>query len=351
MMPDGSDVTNDSSVNLKEDNDLFKKGCLVRVQITKPTFQTKIPWSEIGLDDSVSTVASPPTTRAPDGYNEFTRLEQQMRSLVRRWSVGADNGFRYTPYKNFDKMLAEVLPIKDEYLAYAETFCKEYEDKLEQLIEEWRVQAGIIYDSLDSATVGMSKLEFVDRIEGKLRNKLPTAHGLIHRFSVKFPALSFEVPNPDKVTLKDAPMLAEYTKNLAQETFQDFFTEVVTDLRKRTAQVCAKILETMKSKGKVTEKTIKPLREHIKMFRTLNVVDDSEVEDRLNKIEAFLKNPDGSDNTDAKESLNETNTFVNFADNLKEAAAFAESDMEEIAKEKLKAMYGGGGLTGRNLMI
>jgi hypothetical protein len=341
MMPDGSDVTKDASVNIKEaEKDFAKKGCLVSVRITKPTFQTKLSWSEIGLEDSVSIVASPPTTKAPAGYNEFTRLEQAMRSRCKWYSIGAENGFRFMPYHNFDKMLAEVLPIKDEYLEYAKKFCSEYEDKLEQLIEEWREQAGVIYDNLDSATVGMSRLEFIDRIEGKLRNKLPVAHGLIDRFSVNFPTLAFDLPKPGNVVLKEAPLLAEYTKQLAADTFQGFFMEVATDLRKRTAKVCGNIFEVMKKNGKITEKSLAPLRDYIKLFETLNVIDDAEVAEHLEKIKKVLTN---------KDDINDNN-WVDFGTLMKDAADFVNADIENIAKEKMKAMYGGG-VTGRNLML
>lgn len=257
MMPDGSDFAKDASVSIVEaEKDFAKKGCLVSIKVTKPTFQTKLSWSEIGLEDSVSVVASPPTTKAPAGYSEFTRLEQAMRSRCKWYSIGAESGFRFMPYHNFDKMLSEVIPMKDEYLEYAKKFCSEYEDKLEELIKEWQEQSAVIYDSLDSSTVGMSKLEFIDRIEGKLRHNLPVSNGLVDRFSVNFPTLSFDLPKPDNVVLKDAPLLAEYTKQLAVDTFQGFFTEVATDLRKRTAKVCGNIFDVMKKNGKITERVL-----------------------------------------------------------------------------------------------
>lgn len=323
----------------KAEDDFASKGCLVSISIHKPTLRVQLSWEDIGIPDNVTVLASPPSTKPPTGYNNFTRLEQSMRNTIRRFSIGGMEGFRFMPWANFEKCLAEVIPYKEEYEAFVPTFLEDYEVQKERIIDDWVIQAGTIWDNLQDGA-HMSRGEFINRVEGRLRKSLPSSNELPAKFGVAIKSLQFSVGKGAKV--ENAPLTLKYAKQMAKDTFNDFFTEVASDLRQRTAEMAGKVLDVMKKNGKISDKSLQPLREYIKLFESLNVIDDSEVAQQVAKIKEFLKAD--------KETIN-SKTFVNFGHTLGEAVSMASQDLDEVVKNKMQAMYGGGGLTGRKLML
>lgn len=344
MLADVADNTDYKKLGIdieKAENDFADKGCLVSISIHKPTLRAQLSWSEIGIPEDVNILASAPSTKPPSGYNNFTRLEQAMRNTIKRYSVGGMEGFRFMPWENFEKCLAEVIPYKEEYEAHVPIFLESYEDEKEKIIVAWRDKAGEIWDNLQDGA-HISRDDFIARVEGRLRKSLPVSAALTDRFSVGLKSLQFSVGKGAKV--ENAPLTLKYAKQMAKDTFQEFFMEVATDLRERTAEVTGKVLEVMQKNGKITEKSLKPLRDYIKLFSSLNVIDDSEVENHLNKLKKLLE--------ENAEGLNKnSNNFVNFGYALKESAGLINEQVNKIATEKMHTMYGGGGVKGRKFII
>lgn len=325
------------------EKDFASKGCLVSIRIRRPTLTTKLNWEQLGIPDAVEKLANAPSTKPPsDDYNNFIRLEQRMRNVIRRYSIGDADGFRFMPWANFEKCVVEIEALKQEFMGYVHIFGGKYEEYVESTVSKWREQGYDIYDGLLSPAI--SRSDFVDRIEGKIRASLPSTKGLSERFSVSLKVLQFSMPDAAAAGVNDAPLVLKYAKQLAEESFQGFFADVANELRQRTAELTAHVLEVMQRSGQLTEKSVKPVREYVKLFESLNVVGDAEVASYIQKLEEFLNN------STAKGMTEDANKFGQFSSLLSQATQFGKALTDEQVKEQVASLYGAG-IGGRKLLM
>lgn len=274
-------------------NEMIQTGCFVSVHVSRPTLRTSLSWRDLGLPELDENLVTPPSTRPPSAsYNVFSRLESRMRTILRQHSAGSKGGFRFVKFALMRPLLDAIEVPRQEYLDAVGPFLEGYEASVEAALVLWRDKAGEIYDSLKPSSVAdVTRDEFAERIETRLRRAWPTQEALRKRFDARVEVLQFTMPSADVFGL-DVDLMAQ-ARTQAATTLHVFFEEAQNELRSRALEVLQRMRDVI-VEGKVTERTVNPLREFVTQFRALSVVPDDAFQRLLDDLVRTIDHNDGA---------------------------------------------------------
>lgn len=321
-------------------SDIARTGCLVWLNVSRPSLTVRLSAESLGLPQGLESVASTPTVRPPGAsYQTFSSLEQKARSALAKAAVSKGDG-KFVPYALLDALVAEIEGIKAQYLAHVETYLETYDRDVAVALDAWGKEAHKIYDRLRRENSEFRENDrelFVENLVEQVRRAWPKADTLRDKFGMNLRCLAFSIPGVGSAS--DASLVASAARRMVEDTLAGFTSEVLGELRARTAETMEGVLAAIRGGSTFRESSLTPLRRFLDQFEALNVLGDDEVAARVRNVRAVL-----GGNTAA-----EVRSDVGFRERLEGALAEAASIGQDLAnragadaQEMLSRRYGGG---------
>lgn len=322
-------------------SDIARTGCLVWLNVSRPSLTVRLSAENLGLPQGLESVASTPTVRPPGAsYQVFSSLERKARAALAKVAVSKGDG-KFVPYTLLDALVAEVEGIKAQYLAHVETYLETYDRDVEVALGAWTKEAHKIYARLRRENSEFRENDrelFVENLVEQVRRAWPKADSLRDKFGMNMRCLAFSIPGVGGAGA-DASMVASAARRMIDSTLSGFTSEILGELRARTAETMEGVLAAIRGGSTFRESSLTPLRRFLDQFEALNVLGDDEVAARVRNVRAVL-----GGNTAA-----EVRSDVGFRERLEGALAEAASIGQDLAnragadaREILSRRYGGG---------
>jgi hypothetical protein len=255
---------------------LFNDGVLVDLKIGMYTGLQRNTAEDIGVDmsDVPKYVVGLGTKRLiPHALaHSWTNLASHARYILRKYSfMFPISETNFVPLKALPMVLDELEKTKEEFE------------------KAWR--KGLI-NNFDKVREDFLK-EFPEH-RRKLEQVFPSRSEVESRFY--FEVAAFTVSLPKKLAMStttkgsaedrlraEQEAIAKYQRELDRRV-NEFLNESVKTLRAKTVNICATVIESIKSGKSVTNKSITMLMGFIERFKSLNFIGDVEVESRLDRL-------------------------------------------------------------------
>lgn len=306
--------------------------------ISKPSFQTKLSFAELGLPD-IGEVAIPPTMKLIDKakLQPFHELEQKIRNHLKQNSFEYFGGLRYITWDLFEGVNNRIQGMLSEWKSSVEFFAEDYSLNRTNALSVWKQKAEEIWNSSQPLQSRLSKDLYIDRVEKKIADHWPIEAELRSKFSIHINVAQFKAGiNAQGVP---AATLAAAQKQ-ANEAVKDFIKQGMIELRKKTATLCIHVRDLMINNGQIQEKSLQPIRNWIDKFKTLNFFDDKECEKYLEDLKEFLGDSDAI-NADSE-------AMEAFGSVLDHASQLIEGVTSEVVDQHIQELSGRGG---RRLLV
>jgi len=287
------DIQQDTTKTLQKYYDrLFQDGKLVCVSIGMWGMSYSLTEGDIKLDNKLPDVIKlgKKMLIKPEVYNKFKSLQGRARNYL----YGNSHRLPTVPQSHFvsKKMFLavykELEKYKNEFYALVDEFVEKYEDYKKEAIDFYK---------------NNSKLVDV----GALDTLYPSKEDVRTKFY--FEIISYEIAMPTEFAAVDVhkeidrERAADQAKQEEQAKYADIYQEqldnhlgkintfvadVVAELRGKVVEHCTVVVDKLKKKEVASEASVKTLLQHISEFRTLNFVEDTKINNKLNEIETLL---------------------------------------------------------------
>ncbi len=308
-------------------------GVLYKLSVSRPSFKTKLSFTDLGLPN-IANVATPSSMKLIDEAKlaPFSNLGSRMRLLLNDNSVDFFGGLRYITWELFPAVNDKLQEMVIEWDQALETFAGEYAANQAAAVKAWEEPAGKIWDESLILRATVSRDAYIALVKSRVSNEWPTAKNLRSKFGVELRCAQIS-PTLSGGSGMDSTILANAQK-LANQEIDSFVKGAMSELRKRTVEVCTHLRDVILNAGKVSEKSLNPLREWIDQFKALNFIDDKACAEYIKTLSEFA----GSGNASA---LNEDTDYLSaFGEVLDASAQLGKEIADDIVQEQLLELSG-----------
>ncbi len=266
------------------------KGVLYDITISKPSFQTKLSFAELGLPD-MEEMAMPAGMRLIDKskLQPFQETESAIRNHLKRNSYDYFGGLRFIPWDLFPEVNDRIQAMLGEWKSKVEYFAEDYSYNRTNALDSWRKKAEEIWESSPALQSRSSKELYVGRVEKKINDHWPVESELRGRFAIHINVAQFK----SGINAENVPSATvAAAQKQAMETANGFIKQAMGELRGRIVTLCSHVRDITINTGQIQEKSLQPIRDLIEKFQTLNWMDDKEAEKYLDELKNFMPDSD-----------------------------------------------------------
>lgn len=231
-------------------------------------------------------------------------VESRAHALVEGNTFPFLNGLaHFLPNTKLQDVTARLKELEDEFWAAKTAFIERYAKHREAAVEEWRRMA--------------KKLSHdPDRLVATIEASFPPAQKLERSFGFDTQLFQIAVPERlglDLVAAEDQQRLMAARQNAATEAAarirqeaERFAADCVATLREQTAVLCQEMLESINTcETGVHQKTLNRLVKFIEQFRTMNFMNDQEMEQQLESVRKELLSRTAEEYRDSTRARNQ----------------------------------------------
>jgi len=332
---------------------LLTLGALIDIDVHGISmFETRATWEELGIPkDSMRRTRFTREAKAliPKEYlKNLKSIETRARRCLERHSFIVE-GFRpcrWVPFTAYKEWLKEHEELGEEWNTLKAKLLARYESHiLRSLKDDFACVASEAYASLH---LEESKEEFVARVVGKARSRMPSSEELAQCLTIDYRTAALVSPSAveaelayrdrlrhergladEKAALDAAKLKAKRRKALAKaevaeaearqkerllvemrqtelahyrEQLQEMASpieEVVHHLRSQMYEGASGLLTSLQKHGYLTGPAVKQAKGMVRSFRMLNALDDKELEELLDEVDTLLAQPREERDTEA----------------------------------------------------
>lgn len=308
-------------------------GVLYKLSVSRPSFKAKLSFTELGLPN-IANVATPSSMKLIDEAKlaPFSNLASRMRLLLNDNSVDFFGGLRYITWDLFPSVNDKLQAMVAEWDAALETFAAEYGANQAAAIQAWEEPAGKIWDESLILRATVSRDAYITLVKTRVSNEWPQPKYLRNKFGVELRCAQIS-PTLSGGRGMDSEVLASAQK-LANAEIESFVKGAMTELRKRTVEVCTHLRDVILNAGKVSEKSLNPLRDWINQFKALNFIDDKACAEYIKTLSEFAE-------TGNSTALNEDTDYLTaFGEVLDASAQLGKEIADEVVQDHLMELSG-----------
>jgi hypothetical protein len=328
---------------------ISQQGYLVELSISRWSGRARLVEADLGLegltDADLHHLGRRQLVPAKE-LAEIGKIESRARARVTdvsyRFPVG---GGRFVPNRVLGNLLADLAKIRADYTKAVDAFCASYEKIAEDMRAQWAANAQQIKTSLGKDDA------WVEAFNARLAASYPAIDEVRGAFSMEWSLFEFALPSNLKKQLVDASTaleagrLAEEARRAMESKVNAFVGEAALELRRRAGAMCAHVAQQVKdSGGKVTERTLQPLRDLIEQFKAMDFTGDAVFAAELDKMQSQWLGADKEAGTAAK-LREDTDYREQLAAALTTVSDRALAESEKAASEALERFlkFGGAG--------
>ena len=177
---------------------------------------------------------------------------------------------------------------------------------------------------------------------------------MINSFSIVWTLFRLDVPKGlheqvvDADRAEQAAMIALQIEEQNKAMMIDFLGERAVELRQKASEACDKIANRIKADGKITERSIAPLRDLIDSYRDLDFTEDSVFAQQLDAFKAEWLGPDSKSGI-AQRVRNDKDFAESFSKALDVLSSTAMDQSDEAQSEAVERFLKFGKDSGRKL--
>jgi hypothetical protein len=310
-------------------NALTREGVLISVSVRYWRATKKLKAEDLGLNPNNVTdrlISLGHKRLVPkEALEKFAQIEGKVHSMVESSTFTFLNVARFLPNSQLDRVTGELKTLEQEFIQVRDEFLENYAELRKQAQREWRKAAKHLVSD-------------PERLLATIEDSFPLPERMGRYFS--FETQLFQVSAPDRLSLEavsigDQQEIIKARQRAAAEASQKintgvetFVADCVAALREQTATLCEEMLQSMNTgKTGCHQKTLNRLVNFIDQFKSLNFVNDAEMEQQLEHVrQEFLTRSaeEYRDNPDAERDLRE---------GLKGLAGYARNLSHEEARE------------------
>lgn len=272
---------------------LFTDGSLVDIDISMWTGEKRLQPEDLGIPkESVPkafTLGSkkllPQEVRA-----KFKNLDYEARKLLDSKSVSFPfGGARFVPKKAMLEFIEEMDKLQQKFQKIVDDLIKNYNKYKLDIRSEYVAAAHKAYDRL-SKLKGFDKTrdeyinEFLERVDAfypevdKIRDKFSMDY---HVFQVALPDIT-QASYEDIVSeQKKINMMEKAFTNKINRKIEEFAQNMIEEIRTKAELVLVRVNDNMARGGRVSEATLRMLRNMISNYQSMNVIGDTVFENAL----------------------------------------------------------------------
>jgi len=339
-----TETTNSEDVQIVSEY-LNECGIMVDLHIGKWAGKKGMSFEDLGLPSDIGNVFTKTSMRLvdPNRIAAFSRIEQRMRNLLREESVQVFSNFRYIPWFKFTGVNQDLKNLISEYSDEKVKFLDEYDASLAEQVENVKTASYELYQRSSALQVSYPTIEdYHQFIESKIREYWPSKQEMNDKFYAFMDTCQLMPPGQmgagNQIVSNDVMASAlEEAKKQAETTVQQFIKRAMGELRMRTVEICTHIRGVMKDTGKISERSLNPLREFISRFRDLNFCNDQECDTFLKDLEEnFL-----DDGVNSASMISEdADIWGAFGDMLDDAVLLGKGITDKAASETISNIAG-----------
>ena len=228
-------------------------------------------------------------------------IEGRAHAMVEGKTFPFLNGLaHFVPNSKLAEVSGKLKELEKEFWQAKEQFIKEYAALRESAATEWKAMAKKLVSD-------------PERLVASIEAAFP-AVGKMERF-FRFDVELFQISVPerlglDMLALGDQEELIQARQQAAQEAAQKiradteaFVADCVATLREQTAKLCQEMLESINTcEAGVHQKTLNRLLKFIEQFKTMNFVNDIQMEQQLDSVRKELLTRTAEEYRDSKKA-------------------------------------------------
>ena len=326
-------------------NDLLKaltrEGVLINVSIRYWRAAKRLRPEDLGLDpDRVSErlVSLGHKRLLPkEATAQLALIESRAHALIESSTFPFLGGIgHFLPNPKLAEVQLRLEALRDQFEQAGRAFLDHYGEHREAAIEEWRRMAAQLSDE-------------PERLVAAIGQSYPHRQKIAEKFAFEVHLFQVAIPNElgaELVAFAEQREVMAAREQAARQASREiqlgterFVQECVTTLREQTAQLCAEMLESIRS-GKtegVHQRTLNRLSRFIDQFKQMNFVNDREMEERLDQVRRELLNISAEDYRNSPAATR----------NLEEGLSQLRDQARELAQQDARELVESFGQVGR----
>lgn len=256
-------------------------------------------------------------------------IEGRAHALVESSTFPFMNGLaHFAPNSQLQNLTSSLQEMERDFWQEKEDFIKRYRALRESAAREWQ-------------TMAQKLVSDPDRLVASIEAAFPPANMMDRFFGFDVQLFQIAVPERlglDMLALGDQEQLIQARQSAAQEAalkirsgVEAFVGDCVATLREQTAQLCQEMLQSINTcETGVHQKTLNRLVKFIEQFRTMNFVNDADLDQQLENVRKELLSKTAEEYRDSTSARNRlTQGLAQLRDT---AARLARQDATELVQ-------------------
>lgn len=270
---------------------LQQEGCLVELRVSKWSGRAPLEPDDLGLppgvvDDRLHHLGRRQLV-PKERLDVLAKLEARARTRVANSSYEFPiGGGRFVPAAALGALLADLAKIRADFEAAVSDFCANFDASTSV------TRAELIACAERTALELGKDAAWKERFETRLAQAYPVVESVRAAFSMQWNLYQLTVPSglqARAVTAAqalEAGRIAEEARERVEAQLSAFVGEAAVELRRRAGELCRHVARQVGQGGRLSERTIQPLRDLIAEFRAIDFTGDGEFAEQLERLQA-----------------------------------------------------------------
>lgn len=288
---------------------LFNDGVLVDLQIGMWTALQRNTKEDLGIEESV-----------PDYVVGLGMKRLIPKELAKTWVQIAGHARYVLRMNSFQFPISETSFVPIKALPHVIEQLEKCQAKFDHA---WRT--GLL-DNFDK--VREEFLSEYPKHRKRLEKLFPRREALEGKFYFEYGAFTVQLPKRIKMRKEEeeSKAMEKYRRELDRRV-EEFLSETVKTLRAKAVDICTSIVDSVRSGKTISTTSLSRLSKYIEQFKTMNFVGDSEIENRLTKLQHDILN--GRDAEEFKDDAVARKALAAACDDIRKAAESV-SDLSSV---------------------
>jgi len=272
---------------------LFSDGSLVDIDISMWTGEKRLQPEDLGIPkESVPKTFTLGSKKLlpKEVRSKFKNLDYEARKLLDSKSVSFPfGGARFVPKKALVEFVQEMDKLQQKFQKIVDDLIINYNKYKLDIRAEYVAAAHKAYDRL-SQLKGFDKTrdEYINEFLARVDTFYPNVDKIRDKYSMDYHVFQVALPDITQATYEDIvseqkkiDMMEKAFTSKINRKIEEFAQNMIEEIRTKAELVLAKVNDNMARGGRVSEATLRMLRNMISNYQSLNVIGDTVFENAL----------------------------------------------------------------------
>lgn len=272
---------------------LFNDGSLVDIDISMWTGEKRLQPEDLGIPkDSISKTFTLGSKKLlpKEVRSKFKNIDYEARKLLVSKSVSFPfGGARFVPKKALVEFVQEIDKLQQKFQKLVDDLVANFNKYKLDIRAEYVAAAHKAYDRLKQLK-GFDKTrdEYINEFLARVDSFYPKAEEVRSKYSIDYHVFQVALPDITQASYEDIvseqkkiSMMEKAFSSKINRKIEEFAANMIEEIRSKAELVLSKVTDNMARGGRISEATLRMLRQMIANYQSLNVIGDSVFENEL----------------------------------------------------------------------